>query len=259
LRRPILNQSSVVGLQSSGGDWRLTTDDRRLNLLLNYITDRSQFPGDEDSRRSRLLATAAQAVRCGVDYIQLREKDLCAHDLEILARKIVQLTTENNKLNTGVLINTRTDVALACGASGVHLRSDDISPADARTLWTNSGGGTRATIGASCHTRAEVARAAEEGADLAVFGPVFEKYKPGRSTRPTGLEILHEACQEKIPVIALGGVNPENAAACVQAGAAGIAGIRLFQENEMDRTVVALRQLESVLGRQSSVVSNPKA
>jgi thiamine-phosphate pyrophosphorylase len=228
-------------------------------LLLYYITDRSQFPGDEDSRRSRLLATAAQAVRCGVDYIQLREKDLCAHDLEILARKIVQLTTENNKLNTGVLINTRTDVALACGASGVHLRSDDISPADARTLWTNSGGGTRATIGASCHTRAEVARAAEEGADLAVFGPVFEKYKPGRSTRPTGLEILHEVCQEKIPVIALGGVNPENAAACVQAGAAGIAGIRLFQENEMDRTVVALRQLESVLGRQSSVVSNPKA
>ena len=228
-------------------------------MLLYYITDRSQFPGDEDSRRSRLLAAVAQAVRCGVDYIQLREKDLRARDLEILARKVVPLRTENNKLNTGVLINTRTDVALACGANGVHLRSDDISPADARRLWTNSGGGTRATIGASCHTRAEVARAAEEGADLAVFGPVFEKYKPGRSTRPTGLEILHEACQEKIPVIALGGVNPENAAACVQAGAAGIAGIRLFQENEMDRTVVALRQLESVLGRQSSVVSNPKA
>jgi len=227
-------------------------------LLLYYITDRSQFPGDEDSRRSRLLAAVAQAVRCGVDYIQLREKDLRARDLEILARKVVPLRTENNKLNTGVLINTRTDVALACGANGVHLRSDDISPADARRLWTNSGGGARATIGASCHTRAEVARAAEEGADFAVFGPVFEKYKPGRSTRPTGLEILHEACQEKIPVIALGGVTLENASVCIQAGAAGIAGIRLFQENEMGRTVMALRQLESVVGRQSSVVSKAK-
>ena len=226
-------------------------------MLLYYITDRSQFSGDEDSRRAQLLATVTHATRCGVDFIQLREKDLSAHDLEILAREIVQLRTENNKLNTGVLINTRTDVALGCGANGVHLRSDDISPADARRLWTNSGGGARATIGASCHTRAEVARAAQEGADFAVFGPVFEKYKPGRSTRPTGLEILHEACQEKIPVIALGGVTLENAESCIRAGAAGIAGIRLFQENEMGRTVAALRQLESVVGRQSSVVSKP--
>ena len=81
-------------------------------MLLYYITDRSQFSGDEDSRRARLLATVTQAVRCGVDYIQLREKDLSAHELEILAREVVQLRTENNKLNTGVLINTRTDVAL---------------------------------------------------------------------------------------------------------------------------------------------------
>ncbi len=227
-------------------------------MLLYYITDRSQFPGDEDSRRSQLLATVAQAARCGVDYIQLREKDLSAHDLEILAREVVQLRTENNKLNTGVLINTRTDIALACGANGVHLRSDDISPTEVRTIWSQSGAVTRETIGVSCHTRAEVARAAQEGADFAVFGPVFEKYKAGRSTRPTGLEALHEACQEKIPVIALGGVTLENAEACIQAGAAGIAGIRLFQENEMGRTVVALRQLESVVGRRS-VVSKPEA
>lgn len=233
-------------------------------MLLYYITDRSQFPGDEDSRRSHLLATVAQAARCGVDYIQLREKDLSAHDLELLAREIVQLRTENNKLNTGVLINTRTDVALACGAHGVHLRSDDISSADVRMVWTNSGAGNPVTIGVSCHTRAEVARAAEEGADFAVFGPVFEKVHQGKArveegrACPTGLEGLHGACQEKIPVIALGGVTLENAAACTQAGAAGIAGIRLFQENEMGRTVMALRQLESVVGRQSSVVGKPK-
>ena len=152
-------------------------------MLLYYITDRSQFSGDADSRRAQLLATVSHAARCGVDYIQLREKDLSAHDLELLAREIVQLRTENSKLNTGVLINTRTDIALACGANGVHLRSDDISPAEVRAIWSQSGAGTRATIGVSCHTRAEVARAAEEGADFAVFGPVFEKYKPGRSTR----------------------------------------------------------------------------
>ena len=173
-------------------------------MLLYYITDRSQFSGDADSRRAQLLATVSHAARCGVDYIQLREKDLSAHDLELLAREIVQLRTENSKLNTGVLINTRTDIALACGANGVHLRSDDISPAEVRAIWSQSGAGTRATIGVSCHTRAEVACAAEGGADFAVFGPVFEKYKPGGSTRPTGLEVLHEACQEKIPVIFLG-------------------------------------------------------
>jgi len=228
-------------------------------LLLYYITDRSQFPGDEDSRRSQLLATVTQAARCGVDYIQLREKDLSTHDLETLAHEVVQLKTENNKLNTGVLINTRTDVALACGANGVHLRSDDISPAEARTIWSLSGAVTRATIGVSCHTRAEVARAAEEGADFAVFGPVFEKVTGKSRTRPTGLEALHEACQEKIPVIALGGVTLENAEACIRAGSTGIAGIRLFQEHEMDKVVGALRRLKAVVGPQASDLSNPRA
>ena len=223
-------------------------------MLLYYITDRSQFSGDADSRRAQLLATVSHAARCGVDYIQLREKDLSAHDLELLAREIVQLRTENSKLNTGVLINTRTDIALACGANGVHLRSDDISPAEVRAIWSQSGAGTRATIGVSCHTRAEVACAAEEGADFAVFGPVFEKYKPGRSVRPTGLEVLHEACQERIPVIALGGVTLENALVCIQAGATGLAGIRLFQQQELDKVVAALRRLGAAVGPQASGV-----
>ncbi len=230
------------------------TDDRRLNLLLCYITDRSQFPGDEDSRRSQLLATIAQAVRCGVDYIQLREKDLSSRDLETLARTAIhQLRTENQELKTGFLLNSRTDIALACGAGGVHLRSDDISPSEVRKLWTQAAGGAPVTIGKSCHTRAEVSRAAQEGADFVVFGPVFEK----DGGRPAGLEALHEACQEKIPVLALGGVTLENAKACMQAGAAGIAGIRLFQENEMGSVVAALRRLQTDIERQTS--AHPKA
>ena len=219
-----------------------------------YISDRSQFPGDEDSRRSRLLETIALAVRCGVDYVQLREKDLSAHELEMLAREAVgvvrQLSTENQGLKTGLLINSRIDIAVATGAAGVHLRSDDISPADVRKIWTQCGAGTfaRATVAISCHAPAEVAQAAAAGADFAVFGPIFEKKgekKVAPSLHSAGLDALHEACREKIPVLALGGITVKNAEACVDAGAAGIAGIRLFQENEVSRLVAALRGLKS--------------
>jgi len=215
-------------------------------LLLYYITDRSQFAGDEAERRSRLLTTVVQAARCGIDYIQLREKDLSSHDLETLANEAVRrLRTENQnqKLKTVFLINSRIDIALASGAQGVHLRSNDISPSEVKKIWTQGGGTpTRVTVGVSCHTRSEVGRAAQSGADFAVFGPVFEKGKA--STRLRGLDALREACQEQIPVIALGGITLENAAGSIQAGAGGIAAIRLFQENEMHEAVAALRRFE---------------
>ena len=209
-------------------------------MLLYYITDRSQFAGDEAARRSRLLSTIAQAARYGVDYIQLREKDLSARDLETLACTI--LRTEDQKLKTVFLINSRADIALACGTQGVHLRSNDISPSEVRRFWTQCGAGApaRVTVVVSCHTRAEVARAAQEGADFAVFGPVFEKER----AKPAGLEALHAACQEKIPVLALGGITLQNAGTCIQAGAAGIAAIRLFQENKIEEVVAALRRFE---------------
>ena len=93
------------------------------------------------------------------------------------------------------------------------------------------------TVGVSCHTPPEVAQAAAEGADFTVFGPVFEK----KSAQPTGLDALREACREKIPVLALGGVTLENAESCIRSGAAGIAGIRLFQENKISEVVGKLR------------------
>lgn len=213
-------------------------------MLLYYITDRSQFPGDENARRVRLLETIAQAIRSGMDFIQLREKDLAPRQLEALTRQAIQLRTENQQLRTAFLINSRTDIALASGAQGVHLRSKDISPSEVKKIWTQSGTSAAVTIGVSCHSRTEVARAAEEGANFAVFGPVFGKVIGEKAhARPTGLEALHEACQEKIPVIALGGVTIENTEACIQAGAAGIAAIRLFQENDMSETIAALRRL----------------
>jgi thiamine-phosphate pyrophosphorylase len=217
-------------------------------LLLYYITDRSQFPGNESVRRRRLLDKIAEAVHSGLDYIQLREKDLSARQLEILAREVMSIVhdprTGNSKLKTGFLINSRTDIAIACGADGVHLRSNDISPSEVREIWAKSGARTspgqapaRPTAAVSCHTPAEVASAAAQNADFVVFGPIFEK----ANSPPAGLEALRKACQEKISVLALGGISVENAKACMQAGAAGIAAIRLFQENEVEKVVAALR------------------
>ena len=217
-------------------------------MLLYYITDRQRFPGNEPARRRALLSKIAEAARCGVDYIQLREKDLSARDLEQLAGEAVgiirensALRTENRELRTRLLINSRTDVALAAGADGVHLRSDDISAEEARSIWAQALARSP-LIAVSCHSTADVLRAESEGADFAVFAPVFEK-KDNPGAKPSGLEALRDACQGRVPVAALGGVTLENAAACLDAGAAGIAAIRLFQENRIEDVVRALRAL----------------
>ena len=217
-------------------------------LILNYITDRAQLPGDETARRRCLLDKIAEAARWGVDYIQLREKNLPTRELEALALEAVcllqqvQRETGNRKLETRLLINSRTDVALAAGAAGVHLRSDDVSPADVRTVWDKCGAGAlaRGVVGVSCHSDTEVLTAANQEADFAVFAPVFEK-QSRRAPRPVGLEALRQACRHSIPVLALGGVTFENAASCLEAGAAGIAAVRLFQENDIAAVVATLR------------------
>ena len=177
-------------------------------------------------------------MRCGVDYIQLREKDMPSRELENLASQIVQLKTANRELRTALLINSRTDVAIATGADGVHLRSDDVSVADARAVFSRAGI-HRATVAVSCHTPDEVLRAAESGADFVVLGPVFAK---GQS-EVTGLDKLQQAAKAGTPVLALGGVTIENAASCLDAGAAGVAGIRLFQSGVLFETISKLRSI----------------
>ncbi|MGA3090031.1 MAG: thiamine phosphate synthase [Terriglobales bacterium] len=222
--------------------------------LLYYITDRSQFPGDEFDRRGALLAKVSEAASAGVDYIQLREKDLSAKELEMLAGDALRARcdrmppgTGNRQPRTRLLINHRTDVALAVGADGVHLRSNDVAAYEVRQVMAVSARGPLANdppvVCVSCHTAADVFRAEAEQADFAVFAPVFEK-RAAPGTRPTGLAALHTACQAGIPVFALGGVTLQNAAACRKAGASGIAAIRLFQENKIEDVVCALRSLE---------------
>jgi thiamine-phosphate pyrophosphorylase len=229
-------------------DRRPTTND----LLLYYITDRTAFAADEPTRRRRLLKKIAEAARAGVDYIQLREKDLPTRELESLAREAVavlnKLKAENRELKTALLINSRTDVALAGGAHGVHLRSEDISPKETRRVWTEAHVGAAAPrssaaqsaaaplIAVSCHSPEEVTQAAHKQATFAVFAPVFEK-KDAPKIQASGVAQLREACKASIPVLALGGITLENAKKCIEAGAAGIAAIRLFQENDVSEVV----------------------
>ncbi|MGI9100809.1 MAG: thiamine phosphate synthase [Terriglobales bacterium] len=228
-------------------------------MLLYYITDRRQFTGSEAQRRLALLAKIAEAARAGVDFIQLREKDLPAAPLEILANQAVRAVREaapavrGSGLSTRLLINSRIDVALACGADGVHLRGDDISAGDARAIFDKAGV-PHPLIAVSCHTAEQVRLAESHGADLAVFGPVF-----GKGAQPgVGLEALRAACRGAkavstpepsrppgMPVLALGGVTLPKAHACLEAGAAGVAGIRLFQENDIHEIVSRLRSQSS--------------
>jgi thiamine-phosphate pyrophosphorylase len=216
------------------------------SCLLYYITDRKAFPGDEPARRRILLDKIAEAASAGVNYIQLREKDFSTRDLESLARDAMQIIRGQTS-SSALLINSRTDVALSAKASGVHLRSHDLSPQEARQAW-RCGAGAPARelssreplIAVSCHSLEDVSQAAVNAATFAVFGPVFEK-KDAPSSNPTGLGTLRQACRAKIPVLALGGVALENSKSCLEAGASGIAAIRLFQENDISTIVRQLR------------------
>jgi thiamine-phosphate pyrophosphorylase len=209
-------------------------------LLLYYIADRTEFAGTQTERHAKLLQRIAEAACSGVDLIQLREKDLTMRELEKLARETMEIVRTSSE-TARLLINSRSDVALAVGATGVHLRSADISAENVRDIWRQAGSERKPVVAVSCHTEGEVARAAQSGADLAVFGPVFEKRNA--SSEPTGIDQLRSVCQHKIAVLALGGVTEENAALCVQAGAAGVAGIRLFQKGDLQQSVKALRTL----------------
>ena len=183
----------------------------RIGLIRIYlITDRraiSDLPG--------AVAAALSALPIGTAAVQLREKDLPPAELLELARALLPLC---RSAQAPLLVNTRLEVVKAARADGVHLPADGPSVADARRHL-----GLGALVGRSCHTPEEVARAALDGADFAVFGPVWEA--PGK--KPQGMTALHEATKAaQLPVFAIGGVTPPRAKRAVNAGAHGVACIR---------------------------------
>lgn len=175
-----------------------------------YITDRKSAGGFRP-----LLEIIRDQMHLGVDYIQIREKDLSARELFEFSLTVLEVRANEIRphLRPKVLLNSRADVALAIGADGVHLPSD----APGETL-------PGLLVARSCHTLDEVKTAK---ADFVVFGPVFQGHDRDSAV---GLDQLKLACTLGKPVFALGGVDWDNAADCMSAGAEGIAGIRLFQE-----------------------------
>ncbi len=158
------------------------------------------------------LDVVRRAADLGAAMIQIRAKELSARDLMRLVEQAVAVP------GARILVNTRTDIALACGAAGVHLPAG--SPSPRRIVPPGF------LIGYSSHNVDELQAAELDGADFAVFGPVFES--PGKGP-PAGLDRLRGAVLAvRIPIYALGGITEENARLCIAAGAHGIAGIRLF-------------------------------
>ena len=175
-----------------------------------------------------------------VDIVQLREKGLNTGELFALATAAVDTLRglPGNLVRPRLLISTRVDIALAAEFDGVHLSAQPgaLTPAQVRTVFAGAGR-QHYLISSSCHTLEEVAQARDGGADLILFGPVFEKSVAEQIVvEGKGLPLLREACRRAWParVLALGGVTPARWNACGEAGAVGFASIRAFASAETE-------------------------
>lgn len=212
-----------------------------------YVTDRRAFADP-----AGLLRQIAQAAAAGIQWIQIREKDLSARELLDLARAAVKTVAREPAPSSRalILVNDRLDVARAAKAAGVHLPESSL-PVAAVHAWRRAAvSANDFRVGASCHS-VEAARAAErDGADYVFFGPVFSTPDKAAFGAPQGIKRLQEASSTvRIPVLAIGGITAENAHECMAAGAAGIAAIRMFQESSDLPALAARLRGEHQIGR----------
>jgi thiamine-phosphate pyrophosphorylase len=171
--------------------------------------------GSAAQDEARWLKHLAHWMERGVDLIQIRERELCARDLAALTRKVMALP---NPAHTKILVNDRADVAIACGAHGVHLRDGSIEP----EFFARPG----FLVTVACHDIGRLP--AISRADYVLFSPIYRGHEPQAET--LGLTCLREAAKlSRAPILALGGVTRKDEADCLAAGAAGIAGISYFE------------------------------
>ncbi len=171
----------------------------------------------------RLVAQCYELAAEGVDFLLVREKQLSDRDLYLLTRRVLAATDVGRMK---VMVAGPVQVALAAAADGVHVGTNYGLMAEAKRRFIES------WVSCSCHSVADVRMAKAAGADICLLGPVFGKTVDGvEVVTGVGIEQLREACEvagKDLPVFALGGVSEANAAQCVAAGAAGVAGIRMF-------------------------------
>ena len=212
-------------------------------LILCYVTERRSLRVENgQNRETALVQRIESAARAGVDWIQIREKDLPARSLVDLTRAAIRVCKSvSAPTETLVVVNDRFDVAWAVGAAGIHTGETSLPIrvlVDARQAARLQD----FLVGASCHSLNGAINAAEAGADYVFFGPVFETPSKAAFGSPQGTAKLAQVCNAvSIPVIAIGGITLETARVCRDSGAAGVAAIRLFQDTgDIGETVAAL-------------------
>jgi len=195
-------------------------------VKLCYVTDRKALDGTTDDQIRLLLRKIGNASRAGIDWIQIREKDLPARALSELVREAVRLVPASCR----ILVNDRLDVAWTTGASGVHLGEQSLPVGEVRQFLRDQNHGGEFLVGASTHSLEAALDAEKAGAHYVIFGPVFATPSKVRFGEPQGLQRLAEVCARiSIPTLAIGGISLENVQVCIRAGAGGMAAIRLFQ------------------------------
>lgn len=198
------------------------------------ITDRHQCRG------RKLTDVVQQACAAGVRAVQLREKDLSARHLFELAQNIRSIT---HATQTKLILNERFDIMLAGEADGVHLTSSGLSAGVVRKHV-----GEDRLIGISTHSLEEAQAAEQAGADFILFGPVFFTASKAKYGEPQGLKKLKNVADKtKIPVFAVGGIDPERARQCHQYGAWGVAAISSIMQASNIGSIV--KQFEDALDR----------
>jgi thiamine-phosphate pyrophosphorylase len=216
------------------------------NPILCYVTGRHSLPMTAPPDAIPALVHQIQAAAsAGIDWVQIREKDLSAKDLSALTREALRRVVVHAGGAARILINDRVDVALTEQAGGIHLGENSLPVKEAKRFVETRAQRRDFLIGVSCHSLEAAKSAVSEGASYVFFGPVFATPLKAGFGAPQGVNRLAEVCSSvSIPVLAIGGINLENAAACFAAGASGIAAIRLFQDApDPAGTIAALRHL----------------